>query len=175
MDKDGYTILNPSSVRASFDAYVAAVEIPIIDYVAIGVQDSIHRTSTSLMSCQSWQETFKAMEFASHDPVRNAALNTPRELFTFDDVPCQTHVEKEIMRQRKRHAIENGIVIMQRHLSHNFMLTLATGYKQFLPYRFLRDHHGTLALIFADLIQLVKPVTTAYQCDPFNYRCDDAK
>ena len=54
-------VFNPitkDSVRELFLNYFKALEIPIIDYVAIGVQNSISKNSASLMSNSEWQHVF---------------------------------------------------------------------------------------------------------------------
>ena len=131
-----YKTLSKKAIREVFTDYVDALEIPLIDYVAIGVQDTIHKTSTSIMSRIEWQEAFRKLGLAAYDPVRKASFNTKSNIFSFDELDYQDSYGKEVMKQRRHHEIENGLVIMQKNLGHNFMLTLATGYKNFSPYKF---------------------------------------
>jgi hypothetical protein len=122
-----YETFNHQDTQRVFSEYVNYLQMPLIDYVAIGVQNTINKTSTSLMSRPDWQKFFKTMDIAEHDPIRKAAFNTHAKIFSFEDVDHQNTYGREVMRQRRLHGIENGIVIMKRELGHNFMLTLATG------------------------------------------------
>lgn len=158
-----YAALDRGDLRGLFLDYVQSLEIPLIDYVAIGVQDNIHRNSTSMMSREDWQSLFKKNGFAQFDPIRLASFTTKTHFFAFEDVSCQDSFSKEIMRQRKKYEIENGLVIMDRQLGHNFMLTLATGYKGFKPHKFYLDYRSSIAKIFDELKEMVKPLTASYQ------------
>lgn len=158
-----YKSLDSQNMRDFFTKYIAALEIPIIDYVAIGVQDSIHGTSTSLMSRADWQETFVNHNFAEHDPVRKASFNTKSRNFSFDQIDYCDSMGKEVMRQRRLHYIENGIVLMRKNLGCNFMLTLATGFKNFNTQKFYCDHQPAIKKMFDDLICLVSPSTQEFQ------------
>lgn len=158
-----YKALEQVNLRNVFLSYVDALEIPIIDYVAIGVQDTIYNNSTSLMSREDWQTTFKKLNLANYDPVRKAAFNIKSNLFAFDELDYQDEFGKEVMRQRKLHQIENGFVIMRKNLGYNFMLTLATGFKNFRPYRYFLENETAINKVFDDLIELVSPSTLEYQ------------
>lgn len=158
-----YNPLNEEYTRNTFEQYIDALEIPIIDYVAIGVQDSIHKTSASLMSRPDWQSTFSNLNLAESDPVRKAAFNTKTKFFSFDELDYQDSSGKEVMRQRRRHYIENGIVVMHRNLGHNFMLTLATGYKNFNARKFYLENHRSIKKTFDDLIDLITPCSAEFQ------------
>lgn len=172
-----YQALDTQKVRNVFLDYISALEIPIIDYVAIGVQDTIHKTSASMMSRLEWQKIFRELNLAEFDPVRKASFNTHAKIFAFDELDYQNNVGKEVMKQRKRYEIENGIVLMRRNLGHNFMLTLATGFKNFQPYKFFINNQTAINAIFDDLISFVSPSTKEYQIKIINrYRLtDDAK
>src|SRR3990167_6870435 len=100
-----YTALDQQAIRQTFLNYVDALDIPIIDYVAIGVQDTIAKTSSSMMSRLDWQQAFKEMNFATHDPIRKASFNTHTRMFSFDDVDHQDTQGKEVMKQRRRYDI----------------------------------------------------------------------
>lgn len=163
MKLGNYSTLEQKDLRALFNDYSKSIDIPLIDYIAIGVQDNIHKESTSMMSREDWQFTFKENRFAEHDPVRRTAFNTCINFFAFDEVDYQDSFGKKIMQERKRHEIENGLVIMDRQLGFNYMLTLATGYKNFNPRRFYLDHYCSIEKIFDDLKEMVKPSTKNYQ------------
>lgn len=158
-----YTSLNRPDLLLDFNAYITALELPYMEYVAIGVQDTIHKVSTSIMSNQTWQKTFKELNLAADDPIRKAAFGSRVSHFSFDEVDHQNSAGQEAMRQRKKHGIENGIVFMRRNLTHNFMLTLGTGFKGFNNYRYLIDYYTNINLMFDDLIKLVTPSTKNYR------------
>jgi len=151
-----------STKNVSMD-YIDSFDIPIIDYVAIGVQDTVHNKSTSIMSRDEWQKTFRSLGLAQHDPLRKASFSKKSTIFSFDELDHQDIYGKEVMRQRRLHDIENGIVIMKKNLGHNFILTLATGHKNFSPYKFFVDKHDGIYRVFEDLISLIAPSTKNYQ------------
>lgn len=158
-----YKPINEEYIGDTFDKYIDALAIPVIDYVAIGVQDSIRKTSASLMSRPDWQSSFSNLNLAESDPVRKAAFNTKTKFFSFDELDYQDSSGKEVMRQRKRHYIENGIVVMNRNLGHNFMLTLATGYKDFNAKKFYLENRHSIKKTFGDLIDLIIPYSAEFQ------------
>ena len=158
-----YKSIDSQNMRDVFTKYISALEIPIIDYVAIGVQDSIHGTSTSLMSRIDWQEAFVALNLAEHDPIRKAAFNAKAKNFSFDQIDYCDSMGKEVMRQRRLHYIENGVVLMRKNLGCNFMLTLATGFKNFNTQKFYCDHQFAIKKMFDDLVNLVSPDTQEFQ------------
>lgn len=165
-----YLSLDGTNITTDFQSYIKALELPFMDYVAIGVQDTIHKKSTSIMSSAEWQKTFKELGLANDDPVRKASFSTHTKYFSFDGIDCQNNSGREVMRQRKLHGIENGLVFMERKLSHNFMLTLGTGYKGFNTYKYLIDHHIAIQKVFSDLISLVTPATKPYQVKIINHQ-----
>ncbi|GAB4392680.1 MAG: hypothetical protein Tsb005_07720 [Gammaproteobacteria bacterium] len=163
MKLGSYQKIDSHEIRQVFLDYFQALEIPIIDYLAIGVQDTIYKTSCSLMSSQEWQKIFYDQHFALYDPVRKAAFNSHTKFFAFDTLDFQDNYGKEIMRQRKLHGIENGLVFIRKTLGHNFMLTLATGYKGFAAYPFFIKYQQAINHIFDDLIQIIHSSTQQYQ------------
>lgn len=170
-----YKPLENQNIQTTFSDYIHALEIPIIDYVAIGIQDTIYKTSTSIMSRPDWQQTFRKLNLSESDPIRKAAFCTKSKVFAFDDIDCQDSSGKEVMRQRKLHDINNGLVFMHRELGCNYMLTLATGYKNFCAYKFFLDKEIAITKLFSDLISLIQPVTKQYQFEVVNHLGDDAK
>lgn len=170
-----YEALNSKELRNTFLSYVDALNMPAIDYVAIGVQDTIQKKSASLMSRAEWQNTFKSLNLAKDDPVRIASFNNKSGIFSFDEVDCRSSAGKEVMRQRKRHEIENGLVLIRRDLGTNFMLTLATGYKDFDAYKFFINHTTAIGHVFDDLISMVSPETKGYQFTSLSRQIVDAK
>lgn len=170
-----YKSLDRQDLVANFDLYFKALELPFMDYLAIGVQDTIHKTSASLMSNQDWRKTFKELNLADDDPIRKASFSTRAHHFSFDEIDYQNSAGHEVMRQRKLNGIENGLVFMKRSLTHNFMLTLGTGFKNINTYKYLIDYYPNVQKMFNDLIALVTPATKQYQIMISNRPCDDAK
>ena len=163
MEKNEYLVLDKKNLRETFIDYFQALEIPVIDYLAIGIQDTVNQKSTSLMSNVEWQKTFKNLNFAPYDPIRKAALNSKTTVFSFEDVNHQDLMGSEVMRQRKKHQIENGLVLVRRNLGHNFMMTLGTGFKNFQSHKFFLDYRESTYKIFDDLICLVSPLCADFQ------------
>ncbi|MCD8524327.1 MAG: autoinducer binding domain-containing protein [Gammaproteobacteria bacterium] len=170
-----YTSLDRQDLIANFDLYFKGLELPFMDYLAIGVQDTIHKTSASLMSSQDWRKIFRELNLADEDPVRKASFSTRVNHFSFDEVDYQNNAGREVMRQRKLNGIENGLVFMKRSLTHNFMLTMGTGFKNINTYRYLIDYHSNIQKVFNDLIELVVPATKQYQITIPSHPIDDAK
>lgn len=168
-----YKSISQSTIHDEFMNYVNSLEISIIDYIAFGVQDLIEKKSTSIMSQSEWQNTFKTKFFPENDPVRIAAFNAKSNLFTFDEISCQNSVGAEIMRQRKLHNINNGFVLVEKHMGFNFMLTMATGYKKFAGRNFFFDNHQEITKIMRDLKRLIAPVTKNYQYQPRKQAVDN--
>lgn len=158
-----YQAIDELNTKKLFLSYFEILNIPIIDYLAIGVQDNNKKISSSLMSNSEWQNTFRINDFAKHDPIRRTAFNTSCKIFTFDEIDCHDNYGKEIMKQRAKHYIQNGLVIMDRNLYFNYMLTLGTGYKNFNPYPFYFDNFIAINKIFSDLKKIISPLTTQYQ------------
>ena len=103
------------------------------------------------------------MQFAIHDPVRKASLNTKNKFFTFDELDYQDSCGKEVMRQRKLHQIENGIVVIEKSLGENFMMTLGTGFKNFEARKFYLRHQSAIYRILKDLKLIIEPCTKEYK------------
>lgn len=158
-----YEAIFDDTIRQVFNEYVKALELPFIDYFAIGVQDRVRMKSASLMSRVDWQKYFKEREFAEHDPIRLASLNTQSKIFTFEEVDCRNNFGKEVMRHRRKHGIQNGLVIMDRTLGHNFMLTLATGYNKFDGYKFYYEQRQAIDSMFADFKSIIEPIAKGYK------------
>jgi hypothetical protein len=62
---------------------------------------------------------------------------------------------KEVMRQRRLHDLNGGLVFVDRRLGHNFMLTLATGYKDFSAHKFYLNNNVAIKKVFNDLKQII--------------------
>jgi hypothetical protein len=162
MNPGNYKSLQTIDTYEVFLDYINSLSIPVIDYIAIGVQDTITNTSASMMSRPEWQKAFCELNLAEHDPIRKASFNSSSKMFAFDEVDCKDSHGKEVMKQRKLFGIENGLILMERNLGFNFMLTLGTGYKNFNSYKYFVDNHLAIHIVFKDLINLLSPITKEY-------------
>ena len=136
-----------------FQNYLNQINIPVIDYIAIGKQDLINKTSTSLKSDQDFEHAF--IELASYDPIRTAIWNTSVNFFTFDSVDYNSKMGKAVMQCRKRFHIEQGLVYVERHKTHNFVLTLGTDYEKFDGMKYFIENNRGIHFIFEDLKGIV--------------------
>ncbi len=152
-----YTPLDKHDLRRVFLDYIQSIDIPCIDYVAIGIQDNLSKTSASIMSNLEWQEEFKSLGLDEDDPLRNAAFNIKNGFFSFDEIDYQNSAGKKVMRQRKLHGINNGFVFMASDTRNNCLLTLGTGYKNFQAHKFLIENKTDISLVFNDLKNLIMP------------------
>ncbi len=157
MELGQYQPLNNDELLSIFKDYVDSLQINPIDYFAIGIQNLITKSSTSLMSNKDWQKTFCQLNLAKHDPLRLASFKTPSNTFSFEDLQPSSSEGKEVMRQRKRYGMNSGVVLTKKTAQHKLLLTMATGFKNFKAYRFIADNHVALRRVFADLTQLIEP------------------
>lgn len=156
MTKKSYTPIHSNSTNTTFLSYIDLLDIPQIDYFAIGIQNTSSKTSMSLMSLQEWQNHFIKNQFAEHDPLRKIALSTNRTLIHFDEIDFVDNFGKEIMRQRSRMGIKNGIILMQRIPGYNYMITLGTGFSKFSAYDFIKRYHDKISFIKNDSINIIE-------------------
>ena len=162
MDINNYLpILTDSTKRVFFD-YVDSLDIPQIDYFAIGIQNLHSKKSISLMSLPEWQSHFVDNNYANYDPVRRVTLFTKRNIIPFREIDFVDNFGKEIMRQRKIMGIKDGIILMQRFPKFNYMITLGTGFSKFNAFDFFKRYHDKVHLIKTDLINLVEKDTRIF-------------
>lgn len=170
-----YKAILKDNIRQVFDDYIDALTIPEISYFAIGVQDILNKSSASLMSRIEWQMLFKALDYADHDPIRKAALSSQRNIIIFDEIDHVDNLGKEIMHQRKKFEMSKGVVIMERHLTYNYMLTLGTDYSKFDGREFLQKHYQAIQCLLADMKLIIEPIAKHYKTSYFANRlaCND--
>lgn len=147
-------IITDSTKQAFFD-YINAINIPQIDYFAIGIQHIATKKSISIMSSLEWQNQFITNNYVDFDPLRKATLHTKRTIIPFVEIDFIDNFGKEIMQQRAKMGIGNGIILMERFPKYNYMITLGTGFKKFDAYDFLKQYHDKIAFVKSDLIGLV--------------------
>lgn len=157
-----------TDVRTTFFDYLDCIDIPEIDYFAIGIQDIANQRSMTLMSRPEWQQHFIRNEFVEADPVRNAVLHSKKTLILMPEIDAGGSLGAEIMLHRKRYGIENGIILVSRTPSLNYMVTLGTAYSKFDPYNFLRSQYTSLKALQKDLEKIIEPeakkfMPTAFQ------------
>lgn len=151
-----YTSINDKSTKAIFFNYIDSLDIPQIDYFAVGVQNIPTKTSTSIMSLPEWQNYYSNNELACHDPIRKITLNTKRNIIPFEEIDYVDNFGKEIMRQRSLIGIKNGIILMERFPKHNYMITLGTGFSKFDAFDFIKKYHDKIQLLKKDLTKIIE-------------------
>ena len=156
MAKNTYSPIKTQSTKDTFIDYVGSLDIPQIDYIAVGVQNTFNNTSISMMSLAEWQSHFTRNLYADHDPIRKVTLHTNRNIIPFTQIDYVDNFGKEIMLQRNRFGIKNGIILMQRHPKFNYMITLGSGFSQFDAFEFFRRYHDKISLMKNDLIALIE-------------------
>lgn len=154
--KSVYFPILTDSTKTTFFDYVDCLDIPQIDYFAIGIQNALARSSISLMSNADWQRQFVSNQYAVHDPIRRVTLCTERNFIPFDEIDYVNNFGKEIMRQRALFDIKNGIILMKRFSNYSYMITLGTGFSRFDGFEFIQRYHDRVRLIQTDFIKLVE-------------------
>lgn len=173
---NNYLPILTDSTKRTFFNYVDSLDIPQIDYFAIGVQNTVVKKSISLMSSDEWQKHFVLNQYAEHDPIRRVTLHTKRCLIPFREIDFVDNYGKEIMRQRALMGIKNGIILMQRFPKFNYMITLGTGYSKFNAFEFIKRYHDRISLIKTDFINLIQKDTKLFlPQEIFNHLSNDAK
>ena len=155
MNKNEYSPILTDSTKKTFFQYIDCLDIPEIDYFAIGVQDLLNKNSISLMSNSDWQKEFTTNNYAPFDPIRKVSMKTKRNIISFSEVHYVDNFGKHIMNQRKKMGIKNGIIFMNRSKEFNYMFTLATNYSKFDYIDFLRRYVPNMHLFKDDLINII--------------------
>jgi hypothetical protein len=156
MSTTNYLPILTDTTKQTFFDYVDSLDIPQIDYFAIGIQNLVTKKSISLMSLPEWQKHFVTNKYADYDPVRRVTLYTKRNLIPFREIDFVDNFGKEIMRQRAMMGIKDGIILMQRFPKFNYMITLGTDFSKFDAFDFIKRYHDRISLIKLDLINLVE-------------------
>ncbi|MBA2652577.1 MAG: autoinducer binding domain-containing protein [Tatlockia sp.] len=156
MSKNNYLPIVTDTTKQTFFDYIDALDIPQIDYFAIGIQNLATKKSISLMSLPEWQKHFIENRYADSDPVRKATLYTNRSIIPFCEIDFIDNFGKHIMQQRASMGIKNGIILVERLPKYNYMITLGTDFFNFNSFDFINRYHDRIALIKKDLINLVE-------------------
>ena len=152
---NSYRPIATKATQKTFFDYIDCLDVPQIDYFAIGVQNRANKTSISLMSRPEWQKIFSENDFANNDPIRKASLLTSRKVISLNEIDYSDSLGKEIMRQRALYEIKNGIIFMDRFENHNYILTLGTNFSKFDAYDFLIRYHDRINRLKTDLIKII--------------------
>lgn len=123
-------------------------DIPVIDYLSIGEQNTITGKSSSYMSRIEWQCYFCDNNFSVIDPVRQSMFYNVSTFIAFDELDFINSAGSEVMRQRKKHYIMNGFSLIKRELDKNYVITLGTGYKKFSARQFYLKNHNRVNTFF---------------------------
>lgn len=180
--KNSYLPILTETTKKTFFDYIDSLDIPQIDYFAIGVQNVITKKSISLMSREEWQKHFVLNQYAEYDPIRRVTLHTKRNIIPFNEIDFLDNYGKEIMRQRVLMDIKSGIILMERFAKFNYMITLGTGFSKFDAYDFIKRYHDKISILKKNLIQLIEkdvnkflPTEILKQAMIFNRPSSDAK
>lgn len=150
-----YTPIASNRTKKLFSDYIEHIDLPEIDYFAIGIQSLISKKSMSLMSNDEWQKEFSYNNYAEHDPLRKTTMQTNRTIIPFSEIDYFDNFGAKIMKERSVLGMKSGIVLMQRYTHHNYMITLGTGYTKFDPYDFLKRYSDDLTFFKQDLIKII--------------------
>lgn len=176
---ENYSPILSKTTKSIFFDYIDTLDIPQIDYFAIGIQNLEKLTSTSIMSLPEWQSNFVYNQYANHDPIRKISLYTKRNIISFDEIDCVDNFGKEIMKQRALFGIKNGMILMERHEKFNYMITLGTNFSKFDSFDFIKRYHDKTHLIKNDMIKIVAKDTENFLMhkieNNLNHLCDDEK
>lgn len=156
MSINNYLPILTNTTKKTFLAYIDSLDIPQIDYFAIGIQNNLTKKSTSIMSSTEWQKHFTENQYANYDPVRKATLYTKRNFIPFCEIDFVDNFGKEIMKQRSKMNIKNGIILVERFPKFNYMITLGTGFSNFDSFDFIKRYHDKIHFIKNDFIDLIK-------------------
>jgi hypothetical protein len=151
-----YSPILTDATRETFFDYVDALKMPQIDYFAIGVQNKLTQQSISLMSNPEWQKQFSYHHYAANDPLRRASLCTPRNVIPLDEIDHCDNFGKEIMRQRALSGVKNGLILMRRFATYNYIITLGTSFSQFRPSDFVLRYYDPITLVKNDFIRIIE-------------------
>ena len=156
MTSNNYSPILSENTKQTFFDYVDSLDIPQIDYFAIGMQNMVNKRSISLMSLPEWQKHFVDNQYADYDPLRRATLYTKRKLIPFHEIDFVDNFGKKIMQQRTVMGIKNGIILVRRFPKFNYMITFGTGFSKFDAFDFIKRYHDRIYLIKNDLINLIE-------------------
>lgn len=150
-----YKVIDDKDTRNLFDKYLDVLNIPLIDYVAIGMQDHVEKISYSLKSDSSFQKIFNEMELATHDPIRQAIWNTNYNFIDFSHVNYKDKMSKVVMDYRMKLNHSRGFIYIQREKTKSYSLTLTTSYQKFDSYKYFLENQLPISLIIGDLIKII--------------------
>lgn len=147
-------IITESTINI-FNSYLKLMNVPDIDYCAIGIQHPISGKSISLMSRPEWQHHFIYNNYANSDPIRKSVLHSQRTIIPISEIDHVDNFGKEIMQARKKMGIIDGLILVDREEKYNYMITLATGYNKFDYLEFIQKYSSCIKLIKRDLIEII--------------------
>lgn len=157
-----YMPIITSQTKDLFFDYLKNIEFKEVNYVAIGVQDTINKKTTSLMSSAEWQKKFSENNYMHYDPLRNLILNTNRNIIFIEEINNVDSIGTEIMEQRKKFGVGKGIVIVERFKGCNYILTLGTDYQKFDSYKHLQQNYSGIKKTMQDMKSIIYNDITVY-------------
>lgn len=146
-----YQAILKDELNFNFNDYFDVFKCKSIDYIAVGIQNTVRKTSTSVMSNKDWQITYSEEKLFIQDPLRQSVFNTKKKIIILDQLQASNSFESMVMRKRKKFGIHNGLVFVDRGLGFNILITLGTGYRSFNPISFVRKNIFKLKNIKLDM------------------------
>ncbi|MBN8828988.1 MAG: hypothetical protein J0H68_09810 [Sphingobacteriia bacterium] len=143
-------------IRQKFDSIVKDYLFKELDYIAFSRHIDNSKELTYLMSNLEWQKMYDENKFSIMDPVRIAASTLSTNVARFELMETQDSFSLEIMRQREKHQIYNGIVILKNEDGKKYQLTLASSYKNLDTMEYVAKNFKEIDYMFHDLKKLFK-------------------
>lgn len=161
MKEHYYTPIRTESTLSTFFDYINNINIPPIDYFAVGIESHVQKKLISLISRLEWQVYFDKNQLTHNDPLIQAKKLSQRNIIPFLEIDYIDSFGKEVMKQRSLHGMKNGLMLIHKQHQLNYMIVLATGFSKFNHYSFLTKYYTQLARLKNDLSKIIERETNA--------------
>jgi hypothetical protein len=151
-----YTPISTESTRSTFFDYINNINIPPIDYFAVGIENHAQKKLTSLISRLEWQVYFDKNQITNNDPLIQAKKLAQRNIIPFSEIDHLDSLGKEVMRQRSLHGMKNGLMLIHKQHNLNYMIVLATGLSKFNHFSFLTKYYTQITRLKNDLTKIIE-------------------
>ncbi|TLY48667.1 MAG: hypothetical protein E6K54_01345 [Gammaproteobacteria bacterium] len=155
-----YAPISTESTRSTFFDYINNINIPPIDYFAVGIENYAQKKLTSLISRLEWQIYYSKNQIINNDPLIQAIKLSQRNIIPFSEIDYVDSYGKEIMKQRTLHGMRNGVMITHKQQHLNYIIVLATGLSNFNHYKFLTKYYNQLTRLKTDLSKIIEREST---------------
>lgn len=151
-----YTPISTESTRSTFFDYINNINIPPIDYFAVGIENHAQKKLTSLISRLEWQIYCDKNQIINNDPLIQARKLSQRSIIPFSEIDHVDSYGKEIMRQRALHGMRNGLMLTHKQYHLNYIIVLATGFSKFNHYNFFTKYYNQITRLKNDLTKIIE-------------------